>query len=172
MQGRCLTWTMMDLQYPGWVIFCLTGNEFIFGCFSVFFGGEGWRGSCAFTAFWVFPCHFAICSQFSGFLRRCEFRLSSGYICSFDFAAFSLLFLVPMSCSHRFTLCSFDFASIFHALVDFAAVPFSWIYNALMLLYSANVVMNISRNEIEKLNRGNGAKCTMFVKFSKDIAET
>ena len=89
--------------------------------------------------------------SFQGSLRPCEFRLSSGYICSVDFAAFIFLgFFVPMSWFLRFTLCSFDFASLFHALVDFAAVPFSWIYDALMLLYSANVGMNISRNKIEK----------------------
>ena len=32
---------MMDLQYPGWAIFGLTGNEFNFGCFSVLLGGRG-----------------------------------------------------------------------------------------------------------------------------------
>ena len=50
--------------------------------------------------------------------------------------------------------------------------PFSWIYDALMLLYFANVDINISRNEIKKLNRENPAKCAMFVKSSKEISET
>lgn len=111
--------------------------------------------------------------SFQLFLRRFAFQVAIYVLLILLHSVIQFIgFFVPMSWFLRFTLCSFDFASTFHALVDCAAVPFSWIDDALMLLYSANVGMNISRNEVEKLNRGNGAKCTMFVKFSKEIAET
>ena len=136
----------MDLQYPGCAIFGLTRNEFYFGCFSVFLGG----GVEGFMCVHCFLSSLQYVLSFQFFLRRCEFRLSSGYICSVDFAAFSLLGFFCANVMVSSIYCSFDFASKFHALVDCAAVPFSWIDDALMLLYSANVGMNISRNEIEK----------------------
>lgn len=143
----------MDLQYPGWAIFGLTGNEFYFGCFSVLLGGRGGGVHVLSLSISLSFCYVYIYMCVPLILLHSVYR-----------------FFVPMSCFLRFTLCSFDFASIFHALVDCAAVPFSWMYDALMLLlYSANVGMNISRNEIEKPNRGNGAKCTMFVNSPKKL---
>ena len=91
-----------------------------------FFEGEGWEGFMCFHCFLSISLSFCdmFFSVFKVFFDVVNFAFQVAIYVALILLHSVISCFVPISWFLRFTLCSFDFASIVHAPVDFAAVSF------------------------------------------------